>query len=111
LRRVGWHVYIVRCADRTLYTGVAKDLPARIAAHNDGRGAKYTRPRLPVKLVYVEAAADRAAAQRREHAIKRLSRAAKRALCARSTTINRRAAQAAVIALPAGRGTRPRRAV
>ena len=50
--RSSWHVYIVRCADRTLYTGVAKDLPARIAAHNDGRGAKYTRPRLPVKLVY-----------------------------------------------------------
>ena len=58
--RVSWHVYIVRCADRTLYTGVAKDLPARIAAHNDGRGAKYTRQRLPVKLVYSEAAADRA---------------------------------------------------
>jgi len=59
-------------------------LPARIAAHNDGRGAKYTRPRLPVRLLYSEAAADRAAAQRREHAIKRLSRAAKRALCARA---------------------------
>ena len=44
--RSSWHVYIVRCADRTLYTGVAKNLPARIAAHNDGRGAKYTRQRL-----------------------------------------------------------------
>jgi len=67
-------------------------LPARIAAHNDGRGAKYTRPRLPVKLLYSEAAADRAAAQRREHVIKRLSRAAKRALCARprSPTAKRR---------------------
>ncbi len=78
-----WHVYIVRCKDRTLYTGVAKDLLARIAAHNDGRGAKYTRQRLPVKLVYSELAPDRAAAQRREHAIKRLSRTAKRALFAR----------------------------
>jgi len=58
----GWHVYIVRCADRTLYTGVAKDLPDRIAVHNSGRGAKYTRQRLPVKLVYSEAAADRGAA-------------------------------------------------
>jgi len=76
----------VRCADRTLYTGVAKDLPARIRAHNAGRGAKYTRPRLPVKLVYSEKVRDRSAAQRREHEIKRLSRAAKRALSARSRT-------------------------
>jgi len=74
----------VRCADRTLYTGVAKDLAARIAAHNDGRGAKYTRSRLPVKLVYREAASDRGAALRREHEIKRLPRAGKRALYARS---------------------------
>ena len=79
--RVSWHVYIVRCADRTFYTGVAKNLPARIAAHNDGRGAKYTRQRLPVKLVYSESAAGRGAAQRREIEIKRMPRAAKRALC------------------------------
>jgi putative endonuclease len=78
-----WHVYIVRCADRTLYTGVAKDLPARVAAHNRGRGAKYTRARLPVKLVYQEHVEDRGTAQRREHEIKRLPRAAKRALFAR----------------------------
>jgi putative endonuclease len=83
-RRVSWYVYIVRCADRTLYTGVAKNLPGRIAAHNDGRGAKYTRPRLPVKLVYSETAADRGAALRREIEIKRLTRAAKRDLCASS---------------------------
>ena len=69
---------------------MAKDLPARIAAHNDGRGAKYTRQRRPVKLVYSEAAADRAAAQRREHAIKRLSSAAKRALCRQLMTEKRR---------------------
>ncbi len=75
-----WYVYIVRCADRTLYTGVARDLSARLAAHNAGRGAKYTRARLPVKLIYQENVADRSAAQRREHAIKRLSRAEKRAL-------------------------------
>ena len=78
-----WYVYLVRCADGTLYTGVATDLERRIAAHNAGRGAKYTRSRLPVKLVYREAAADRAAAQKREHAIKRLPRPAKRALFAR----------------------------
>ena len=75
-----WYVYIVRCADRTLYTGVARDLSARIDAHNAGRGAKYTRARLPVKLIYQEAVANRSAAQRREHAIKLLSRAEKRAL-------------------------------
>ena len=83
-RSVSWHVYIVRCADRTLYTGVAKDLASRIAAHNDGRGAKYTRQRLPVKLVYSESALDRGAALRRELQIKGLTRAAKRALFARS---------------------------
>ena len=58
-------------------------MPARIAAHNGGRGAKYTRPRLPVKLVYSERAADRAAAQRREFQIKRLTPTAKRALCSK----------------------------
>jgi predicted GIY-YIG superfamily endonuclease len=75
-----WYVYIVRCADRTFYTGVARDLTARLAAHNAGRGAKYTRTRLPVKLVYQETAVDRSAALRREHAIKRLARADKAAL-------------------------------
>jgi putative endonuclease len=78
-----WNVYIVRCSDGTLYTGVARDLEARIEAHNAGRGAKYTRARLPVKLIYKESAADRGAALRREHAIKRLSRAEKRALAKR----------------------------
>lgn len=78
-----WYVYIVRCADRTLYTGVAKDLRARVLAHNAGRGAKYTRARRPVRLVYSEEVSDRGAALKREHAIKALSRAAKRALFAR----------------------------
>jgi predicted GIY-YIG superfamily endonuclease len=75
-----WYVYIVRCADRTFYTGVARDVAARLAAHNAGRGAKYTRSRLPVKLVYQETAVDHSAALRREHAIKRLTRADKAAL-------------------------------
>ena len=79
---LAWHVYIVRCADSTLYTGIAKDPAARVAQHNAGRGAKYTRSRLPVKLVYREPAADRGTALRREHEIKRLPRRAKRALCA-----------------------------
>ena len=83
-----WHVYIVRCADRTLYTGVARDLAARIEAHNEGRGAKYTRSRRPVKLVYQEPAADRSAALRREHAIKRLTRAEKEALTRRRRQVS-----------------------
>jgi predicted GIY-YIG superfamily endonuclease len=77
-----WHVYIVRCSDSTLYTGIAIDVAARVAAHNRGRGAKYTRSRTPVELVYCEAAESRSAALRREHAIKRLAPAAKHALAA-----------------------------
>ncbi len=75
-----WHVYIVRCSDRTLYTGIAVDPAARIAQHNAGRGARYTRGRRPVELVYCERLADRAAALRREMAIKRLAPSAKRRL-------------------------------
>jgi predicted GIY-YIG superfamily endonuclease len=75
-----WHVYIVRCSDETLYTGIARDVEARIAQHNAGSGARYTRSRLPVELVYREAAADRSAALKREYAIKGLSAAAKRRL-------------------------------
>lgn len=75
-----WYVYIIECIDQSLYTGVARDLEARVTQHNTGAGAKYTRGRRPVRLVYSERAADRSAAQQREHAIKRLSAAAKRAL-------------------------------
>jgi len=67
-----WFVYIVRCADRTLYTGVTTDAEKRVADHNRGRGAKYTRNRLPVELVFVEAADGRGAALRRECEIKRM---------------------------------------
>ena len=77
-----WFVYILRCADGTLYTGIATDVARRVAEHNAGapRGARYTRGRLPVILAHAEAADDRAAATRRERAIKRLPRAAKLAL-------------------------------
>lgn len=80
-----WFVYILRCADGSLYTGVARDLQRRLDEHNgdDRLGARYTRGRRPVTLVYVEPAPDRAAACRREHAIKRLPRAAKTALTSR----------------------------
>ncbi len=76
---------MVRCADGSLYTGIARDVERRIAEHNGaGRaGARYTRSRRPVTLVYSEGAADRAAASRREHAIKQLDRADKLALFVR----------------------------
>jgi putative endonuclease len=70
----------VRCRDGTLYAGVTNDLDGRIALHNAGRGAKYTRSRLPVTLVYREPAGGRGAALRREIEIKRLPRKAKLAL-------------------------------
>ncbi len=77
---MGWTVYILRCGDGTLYTGCTNDLPRRLAAHRSGRGAKYTRSRLPVEPVYREEAADKSAALRREAAIKRLDRRKKLAL-------------------------------
>ena len=82
LQSATWQVYIVRCADGSLYTGITRDVGRRIAEHNGdgGVGANYTRSRRPVALVYSEAAANRSAASRREHAIKSLSRAEKLAL-------------------------------
>jgi len=77
-----WYVYVLECADGTLYTGVATDVAARVAAHNAGKGAKYTRGRRPVALVYQERAGDRGAALSREYAIKRMRAAEKRKLIA-----------------------------
>ena len=68
------YCYIVECADGTYYTGWAVDPVKRVAMHNKGRGARYTRTRGPVKLVYVEELPDRRAAMKREIAIKRLTR-------------------------------------
>ena len=73
-------VYIVRCADDTLYTGWALDVTARVKQHNAGRGAKYTRTRRPVQLIYSEELPSRAAALKRELQIKRYPRAKKLAL-------------------------------
>lgn len=75
-----WRVYIVRCADGTLYTGIATDLAARIACHNSGKGAKYVRSRLPVEPVWSEKAKTRSEAQRREAEIKRWPKAKKERL-------------------------------
>jgi len=81
-----WQVYILRCADDSLYTGITRDLVRRVAEHNGSGapGAGYTRSRRPVTLVYSEAAADRSAASRREYVIKQLSRTQKLALIAGS---------------------------
>ena len=79
---MGYLVYILRCGDGTLYTGCTNYLDRRLRAHQAGRGAKYTRSRLPVELVYQEAVPDRSAALQREAAIKRLDRRRKLALIA-----------------------------
>ena len=83
-----WFVYILRCADHTFYTGITTDLARRVAEHNGGAagagstsrskaGARYTRSRRPLELIYSEACVDRSAALKREYAIKRLSRSKK----------------------------------
>ena len=77
---MSWWVYILRCGDGTLYTGTAADVERRLAAHRRGRGAKYTRGRGPLAVVYREACPDRGAALRREAAIKKYRRAEKEAL-------------------------------
>jgi predicted GIY-YIG superfamily endonuclease len=71
---VEWSVYVLRCGDGSLYTGIAKDVNARLAKHNSGRGGAYTRTHRPVILLYQEPGLSRAAALRREAAIKRLPR-------------------------------------
>ena len=68
------YVYILECSDGSLYTGWTTDIDARVATHNSGKGAKYTRARLPVKLVYLEEFGDKQTAQAREREIKKLSR-------------------------------------
>ena len=75
-----WVVYILECGDNSLYTGITTDLSARFAAHRAGTGAKYTRGRGPLNLVFQEPAPDRSAATRRESEIKALDVAAKRRL-------------------------------
>ena len=77
---MSWYVYMLRCADDTLYTGCTTDVTRRLGAHQKGVGAKYTRSRLPVELVYQEEVSDRSAALRREAAVKKLSRPEKLAL-------------------------------
>lgn len=75
-----WQVYVLRCGDGTLYTGIARDADKRLAQHRAGKGARYTRGRGPLSMAYVEEAATHGEALRREAAIRRLGRAGKEAL-------------------------------
>ena len=94
---MSWFVYLVRCRDGSLYTGITTDPRSRLRAHNSGRGAKYTRARRPVTLVHVERAAGHAAALRREWTIKQWPRARKaRLLAAGGSSVS--------YSLPAGTG-------
>jgi len=77
-----WYVYLVRCSDGTLYTGITNDVERRVAQHNAGRGARYTRSRRPVVVVHVEPHPSRGDALRREAALRRLPTDEKRRLAA-----------------------------
>jgi putative endonuclease len=119
-RAVAWYVYLARCADDTLYCGIARDVAQRIAAHDAGTGARYTRGRGPLRVVLVRRCLDKGRALRLEYAIKQLSRAGKEALAAAPATVdrmtrklNRRVNRAQGPAAPAaarviGRGRRAR---
>jgi putative endonuclease len=78
-----WCIYILRCADNTLYTGITTDLDRRLREHNVGKASKYTRSRLPVEMVWHEPVESESAAKRREAEIKKLTRKEKERLCDR----------------------------
>lgn len=85
---MSYYVYILECSDRTLYTGIAKDVQKRLKEHNTSdKGAKYTKARRPVKLLYSESSKDRSSASKREYAIKKLSRTQKYELIQRSESV------------------------
>ncbi len=79
---MAWYVYILRCGDGTLYTGITDDVDRRLAAHRAGRGAKYTRGRGPLELVYLEEQPGKGEALRRELAVKKMRRPRKEELAA-----------------------------
>ena len=80
VRAVSWFVYMLRCGDGSLYTGITDDVLRRLEVHRAGKGAKYTRGRDPLELVYQEEVSDKSAALKREYAIKRLRREEKEQL-------------------------------
>lgn len=79
---MSWYVYILRCGDNTLYTGITDDVARRLSVHQAGKGAKYTRGRGPLTLAYTEEQPDKSSALKREIAIKKLIRPQKETLCA-----------------------------
>ena len=81
-RREKWFLYILRCVDGTFYTGITKDLKRRLKMHNAGKGARYTRARRPVRMLYHETCGGRVRAMRREWAVKGFSRKQKQRLIA-----------------------------
>ncbi len=85
-----WEVYVLRCADGTLYTGIAKSAEARCKVHNEGRGAKYTRSRLPVSVVYTERGFGYGEALKRELEIKKLPRKDKLSLIGSTASVAER---------------------
>jgi putative endonuclease len=83
---LNWYVYIIRCSDDTLYTGITTDVERRFCEHACGRGAKYFRGRKPQELLYLEGGHDRSTAGKRELLIKAMTRADKHLLIASATT-------------------------
>ena len=69
-----WSLYVLKCRDGTLYTGITADLPRRVQQHNDGTASRYTRSRLPIKLIFSEPCRSRSQALKKEYALKQLSR-------------------------------------
>ncbi len=82
---IRWHVYLLRCVDGSLYTGITNDVPARLAAHNAGKGAKYTRSRLPVALAWSRVMRSATAARKKEAAIKQMTRLEKEGMLTSSS--------------------------
>lgn len=103
--RERWFVYVARCADGSLYTGIARDVAARIAAHDAGKGARYTRGRGPLRVVAVRRCGTKGNALRLELAVKRLGREAKERLVGDAAAF---AKLAAAIARASARRARPR---
>ncbi len=92
-----WFCYVLECADGTLYTGITNSIDRRLAMHNRGRASRYTRGRLPVRLVYAAPYANRSSASRREIEVKKMSRARKRRL---GTVIHLTTAKALGLTIP-----------
>jgi putative endonuclease len=84
-KAIQWHIYILRCADKTLYTGITTDLDKRLKCHQSGKASKYTRSRLPVKMIWTEGDHTESSAKKREAEIKKLSRLEKLKIIKRCT--------------------------